>query len=124
MNLLSKSLPNKRSLMVVALAALFASQAVAAQATVETSITAVAVNGAGDVANVGTTCVSVSNPVLPSCVGGFVAIPNNNKLLIATALLSKSTASKVWFYYTDEGASQHCPGLVFTPCSVISIMPK
>jgi hypothetical protein len=104
--------------------ALSASLAVAGQVTVETTITAVAVNGAGDVANPGTTCVHVADPVSASCPGGFVAIPNNNKLLIATALMSKSTASKVWFYYVDDGSSQHCPGLVFTPCSVISIMPK
>lgn len=104
--------------------ALSASIAVAGQVTVETTITAVAVNGASDVANQGTTCVLIADPVASACVGGFVAIPNNNKLLIATALMSKSTASKVWLYYMDEGSSQHCPGLVFTPCSVISIMPK
>jgi hypothetical protein len=104
--------------------ALSASIAVAGQVTVETTITAVAVNGGGDVVNQGTTCVLIADPVTSACVGGFVAIPNNNKLLIATALMSKSTASKVWFYYADEGSSQHCPGLVFTPCSVISIMPK
>lgn len=104
--------------------ALSAGIAVADMVTVETTITAVAVNGAGDVANQGTTCVRIADPTTASCVGGYVAIPNNNKLLIATALMSKSTASKVWLYYTDAGSSQHCPGLVFTPCSVISIMPN
>ena len=96
--------------------------AVAGEAYVQTTITAVAVNGAGDVRNPGTTCVRIADPTAASCVGGFVAIPNNNKLLIATALMSKSTASKVWLYYEDKGSSQHCPGLVFTPCNVISIM--
>jgi hypothetical protein len=104
--------------------ALSASIAVAGQMTVQTTITAVAVNGASDVANQGTTCMRIADPTAASCVGGFVAIPNNNKLLIATALMSKSAASKVWLYYEDAGSSQHCPGLVFTPCNVISIMPN
>ena len=114
---------------VIALAAgivgaLFASMSVAGQVTVETAITAVAVNGGGDVVNQGTACLRIADPVSASCPSGFVAIPNNNKLLIATALMSKSTASKVWLYYVDDASSQHCPGLVFTPCSVISIMAK
>lgn len=104
--------------------ALAASIAVAGQVTMDTTIVAVAVNGGTDVVNQGTTCLRVSDPVAASCPGGFVAIPNNNKLLISTALMSKATASKVWFYYIDDGTSQHCPGLVFTPCSAISIMPK
>lgn len=104
--------------------ALFAGISVADQVTVQTTITAVAVNGAGDVVNQGTTCLQIADAVSASCPGGFVAIPNNNKLLIATALMSKSTASKVWLYYEDKGSSQHCPGLVFTACNVISIMPN
>jgi hypothetical protein len=104
--------------------ALSASLAMAGQVTLDTTIVSVAVNGGADVANQGTTCLRVSDPVAASCPGGFVAIPNNNKLLISTALMSKATASKVWLYYLDDGTSQHCPGLVFTPCSVISIMPQ
>lgn len=124
MNRLSGPLGHVLALAAGIVGALSASTAVAGMVTVETTITAVAVNGAGDVANGGTTCVLVADPVASACVSGYVAIPNNNKLLIATALMSKSTASKVWFYYADEGSSQHCPGLVFTPCSVISIMSK
>ena len=104
--------------------ALFAGIAVAGQVTLETTIVAVAVNGGSDVVNQGTTCLRVSDPVAASCPSGFVAIPNNNKLLISTALMSKATASKVWLYYLDDGTSQHCPGLVFTPCNAISIMAK
>lgn len=104
--------------------ALSASIAVADQVTMDTTIVQVAVNGGSDVANQGTTCLSVSDPVAASCPGGFVAIPNNNKLLISAALMSKATASKVWLYYVDNGTSQHCPGLVFTPCNAISIMAK
>jgi len=87
---------------------------------VETTITAVSVNGGSDSANPGTSCVRIANPVVAACTGGVVAIQNNNKQLIAAALQAKATGSKVWFYYSDAG-NFHCPGLVFTPCSVISI---
>ena len=61
--------------------ALSASIAVAGQLTMDTTIVQVAVNGGTDVVNQGTTCLRVSDPVAASCPGGFVAIPNNNKLL-------------------------------------------
>lgn len=100
-----------------------ASLAVAAEgATDNTTITFVSVNGGADSANSGNTCITVANPVSASCTGGYVAIPNNNPQLLSAALTAKSTGAKVWFYYADTGATTfHCPGLAFTPCSVISI---
>lgn len=88
------------------------------------TVTTVAVNGGADTQNPGTTCVTVSVALSATCQGGYVAIPNNNKLLIAAALQAKATSSKVAFYYDDSAGSFHCPGRVFTPCSVISIELK
>lgn len=86
----------------------------------DTTIVSVTVNGGSDAANPGTTCIRISSAVSSVCPIGFVAIPNNNKQLIAAALMSKTTASRTSLYYDDAG-SYHCPGQVFTPCSVISI---
>lgn len=97
----------------------------AAQQTVnETTIAAVTVNGGTDTVNAGTTCIRVTNTLSSTCTAGYVAIPNNNKSLVAAALLNKATASKVWLYYDDAAGSNHCPGRVFTPCSIISIESK
>lgn len=92
----------------------------------QATITSVFVNGGTDTSNPGTTCIKVSKPVLAACTGGMIAIRNNNKQLVATALLSKVTANPVWVYYDNAGSSgaQHCPGQFFTPCSVISIESK
>lgn len=88
------------------------------------TITTVSVNGGADTQNPGTTCVTVSIALPAACQGGFVAIPNNNKLLIAAALQAKATNSKVAFYFDDTAGPFHCAGHVFTPCSVISIQIK
>lgn len=85
----------------------------------DTSIASVNVNGGADTGNPGTTCVTLTVSSPAQCAGGYVAIPNNNKLLIATALQAKAMGSKVWFYYSTTG-SHHCPGKVITSCSVIS----
>lgn len=90
----------------------------------DTSIATVAVNGGADTASAGTTCVQISSPISEACTSGFVAVPNNNKELIAAALLLKATMNKVNFYYADGQPLYHCPGLVMTPCSVISIMGR
>ena len=90
----------------------------------DTTVAAVAVNGGTDTANPGTTCVRIAAPVSASCAASYVAIPNNNRNLIAAALLAKTSGAKVWFYYEDATATQHCPGRVFTPCTVISIETK
>ena len=85
------------------------------------------VNGATDTKNPGTSCisVSVSEPqILPAvCSGGYIAIPENNSELISAALTAKVSSSNIRLYFDDSG-SYHCPGLVFTPCSVISIAIK
>jgi hypothetical protein len=89
------------------------------------TITTVSVNGGADTRNPGTTCIRVSSAVSPACTAGFVAIPNNNRELIAAALLNKVTGSQVWLYYHEDAANRrHCPGQVLTPCSVISIESK
>lgn len=85
------------------------------------TITAVAVNGGTDTVNPGTTCIMVSAPVSAGCSAGYLAIQNNNKELIAAALQARATGKNIWLYYEDAIGSYHCPGLVFTPCSVISI---
>ena len=91
----------------------------------DTTIAQVSVNGGSDTENVGVTCVRVTGVVSSTCQAGWVAIKNNNKLLIAAALQAKATGALVWFYYDDAGAtSLHCPGHVFTPCTVISISVK
>lgn len=90
----------------------------------DTTIASVAVNGGSDTQNPGTTCLRISSPVVAACTGTFVAIPNNNRQLIAAALASKASGSKVLLYYDDSGSPYHCPGHVFTPCSVISIETK
>jgi hypothetical protein len=87
------------------------------------TITQVHVNGAADTKNPGTTCINIS-AVLPGiCTGAFIAIPNNNSELISAALTAKVSSSNTRVYYDDTG-SYHCPGAVFTPCSVISIAIK
>jgi hypothetical protein len=89
------------------------------------TITTVSVNGGADTRNAGTTCIRISSAVSPACPAGFVAIPNNNKQLIAAALLNKAAGSQVWLYYYEDAADRHhCPGHVVTPCSVISLESK
>ena len=90
----------------------------------DTTIASVAVNGGADTANPGTTCIQVTSPVSASCTAGYVAIPNNNKQLIGAALLNKTTGGKINLYYDDAVGTQHCPGFVFTSCSVNSIQSK
>lgn len=87
-------------------------------------ITFLAVSGGQDTVSPGTTCFKVSGPVSPACTGEFVAIPNNNKQLVSAALTAKASGSKVWVYYVDSASELHCPGVQFTPCSVISIAIK
>lgn len=94
------------------------------QDSFETKITEVLVNGANDSANSGTSCIFVSTPVDTACEHGAIAIQNNNKQLLASALTAKATNSTVWIYYDINIAperSLHCPGRAMTSCSVISI---
>jgi hypothetical protein len=111
---------------VIASVSMFAAQSAFAAAYTpdNVTVTAVAVNGGADTQNPGTTCVTVSVPLVAACPAGYVAIQNNNKQLLAAALLAKATSSKVMFIYDDSAGPFHCPGRVFTPCSVISIELK
>jgi hypothetical protein len=86
-----------------------------------TLIAQVKVNGGTDTANNGTTCVKLTATVSAACTLGWVAIPNNNKTLIAAALQTKAMGTPVSVFYDTAGTSFHCPGETFTPCSVISI---
>lgn len=90
----------------------------------DVGIASVMVHGGADTTNPGTTCIKVSVPVAAACLGGWVAINNNNKLLISASMQAKATGGKGAFYYDDAAGSFHCPGNVFTPCSVISIELK
>jgi len=92
------------------------------QNALETKITEVLVNGAKDSANQGTSCIFVSTPVNTACENGAIAIQNNNKELLASALTAKATNSTAWIYYDIvPGGAFHCPGRAMTSCSVISI---
>lgn len=87
----------------------------------ETTILSVNVNGGSDTANPGTSCIRVTSTTPAICTNRWIAIPNNNKPLLAAALTAKATGSKVWVYFSDGGATQHCPGQAFTTCALISI---
>ncbi|CCN49415.1 exported hypothetical protein [Vibrio nigripulchritudo MADA3029] len=89
-----------------------------------TRVVFVAVNGGSDSHNSGTSCIKVSNVVSSSCESGFIAIPNNNKALLSAALQAKATNVDVWVNYNNASVRQHCPGLVFTHCTVSSIALK
>lgn len=93
----------------------------AGQGSAMTTIEVVAVNGGGDTVNPGTSCIKLAIPVVAACVGGYIAIPNNNKQLLTAALVNKATGGNVAVYYDDATGTNHCPGLVFTPCALISI---
>jgi hypothetical protein len=89
------------------------------------TITYLSVNGAADTLNPGTTCMAVSAPVSSACPGGWIAIQNNNKQLLAAAFLANATKSQLKLTYQDfPGGSFHCPFLTFTPCSAESILLK
>jgi len=114
----------KSSVAAVASIFWFAPVSATQQYVEDTSIASVMVNGGADTVNPGTTCIQITSGLPAACAGGFVAIPNNNRQLVATALLSKTNGQRVWLYFDDATGSNHCPGLVFTPCSVISIGSK
>jgi hypothetical protein len=91
--------------------------------TNETSLITVAVNGGADTLNPGTSCIQLAEPPA-GCPAGFLYIPNNNKHLVAAAIAAKASSNRVTVYYVAAAAAGHCPGYVFTPCSVISINQK
>jgi hypothetical protein len=77
----------------------------------DTTIVTVAAHGSTDTSNPGTACIQLATAPAAACVGGWVALPNNNKQLVT-------------LYYDDAVYNQHCPGLAFTPCAAISLMVK
>jgi hypothetical protein len=87
------------------------------------TIGTVLVNGGTDSINSGTTCIQTS-PEATACSGGFIYIPNNNKQLLAAALLANSTKAKVYLQYVSDGASGHCPGAAITNCALSSLGVK
>ena len=88
----------------------------------ETRVNAVFVNGGADSANSGTTCIRVAENIDTTCTGNIMAIPNNNSELFSASLAAKATGGKTWVYFiADENAQQHCPGTVFTPCTLVTI---
>lgn len=86
-------------------------------------VVSLAVNGGVDTANPGTSCIQLAPAPVTACTGGWVALPNNNRQLLASVLTAKASANRVWLYYVDN-SYQHCPGLAFTPCSAISVILK
>jgi hypothetical protein len=89
--------------------------------TKDTTLTDVAVNGGTDTLNPGTTCIRLAEAPAQACTSGFLYIPNNNKHLVVAALTAKASNARVAVYYVADAQAGHCPGHVFTPCSVISI---
>jgi hypothetical protein len=87
-------------------------------------VTQIAASGGADTVNPGTTCIKVDLAVPAACTGGYIAIPNNNSKLINAALMAKATNRSVSVWYVTDAASQHCPYLAFTTCSVVSIVVK
>lgn len=87
-----------------------------------TSVAAVAINGGTDTGNPGTSCMRVYASVPAVCGGGYIAIPNNNRQLIAAALAAKSTGGPVRLYFLDTaGATYQCPGFASTTCNLVTI---
>lgn len=92
----------------------------------DVNISSITVNGGADSVSVGTTCIRVSVPVAASCAGGFIAIRNNNKQLVAAAMQAKAMSNKIWLFYDDSAGPgpYHCPGREYTACSVNDIEIK
>lgn len=90
----------------------------------DTTIVTVAAHGGTDTSNPGTACIQLATAPSAACVGGWVALSNNNKQLVSAALMAKATGARVTLYYDDAVPTQHCPGLAFTPCAAISLMVK
>lgn len=118
--MINKKLFSRLAASLAAVVAVASALAVNAVVTNETPIASVIVNGGTDTLNAGTTCISLAEPVLLAC-SGYLYLPNNNKHLVAAALTAKASQARVRVYYISDATAGHCPGYVFTPCSVISI---
>ena len=89
----------------------------------DATVSLVMVNGGSDSLNSGTTCIQTT-PAADACTGGYIYIPNNNKQLLAAALTANASRAKVYLQYASDGPSGHCPGQVFTTCSLNSLGVK
>ena len=89
----------------------------------QTNISNIATNGGNDTTNPGLSCIKIDNVDGAGCTAGYVAIPNHNKQLLASAYMVKAmNIQNPWIYFVDTpGQQNHCPGLVFTSCLLISI---
>lgn len=104
---------------------LFSFAAMAANQTLYgVKIANVAVTGGEDTSNPGVSCIKLDVPVVEQCGAGYVAIPKNNSDMIRAALVAKSSNANLSIYYNSAQppAEGHCPGIVFTPCQLISII--
>jgi hypothetical protein len=98
----------------------------AAGASAVGQISEVAVSGGPDTANPGLTCIKLDVAVAPTC-NGYIAIPNNNSKLVNAALMAKMLDRPMGVFYDVEASTTpqlHCPYLVFTSCSAITIIVK
>jgi hypothetical protein len=118
----SRSLNALLPLAVITLSA--GAYAITALFTNDTTIFEVVVNGGADTLNAGTTCIRLAETPAQACTSGYLYIPNNNKHLVAAALTAKASNARVALYYVSDAQAGHCPGVVFTPCSVISISQR
>ena len=89
----------------------------------DVKVNAIAINGGADTVNPGTSCIKITASI-PAVCKGYIAIKNNNKLLLSAALTAKTTGSSTWIYFEDNDGSLHCPGRTYTSCSLISIEVK
>lgn len=115
-------------LRVVAASALviaWASAASAANLVVDdVAVSLLVVNGGADATNVGTSCFQISVAPSSACTGGWIAVRNNNRQLLATLLQAKGAAARTMLWYNDAAGSNHCPWLAFTPCVLDSVALK
>lgn len=80
------------------------------------------VNGGSNSLNSGTSCMQLTPAANAACAGGWVAIPNNDRSLLAAAMQAKAMNASIDLdYETQAPADLHCPYQVFTRCSLQNI---
>lgn len=83
-------------------------------------ISLVMVNGGTDTLNPGTSCIQIDPPA-SECTGGYIYIPNNNKQLLGAAISANTSKARSYVQFVSDAQSGHCPGQVFTNCSLNSL---
>ncbi|MFL0810060.1 MAG: hypothetical protein K6L76_06575 [Agarilytica sp.] len=113
----------KKILTAFTLACLLCSQIVHSEAMYLNDVTVdyLAINGGEDSPSVGTSCVRFSSGIDLACANGWVAIKNNNSVLVSAALSAKAMKGEVWVYYDNAQPTEHCPGHINTPCVLGSL---